>query len=562
MKKNDKTKDVLEVINSKVLFPPAEEEKAPKPTTVEILERLKNPVKREYPLVDKLLAEMEVRTAKNLERRSNTNDSQRGKKFVSDNTTFHIVEKDNDDFDLSDEKSVDAAIRKTYPDDKGLLYLIVYLELFDESCDAYVGWDDFDEVKRRLNLKGMPQFLQIRCAEYLNGIGYDSDTEEYDTFPSSAHDENMAAIDDFLEHRSAQYSCAVNRIKYHYKSDLNDEHVDYFAYSHPPVFEVDVEEDDEAKTVAWFNRNAFRQGMGKEKENSKFLTKVLSTSEFKEVLTVADEVVFDELERDFPNFRDVINFYKAQFRLCALTGRTRISPILLLGPPGVGKTLFSKKLAQALKTGFTFIDMASASSAWVLSGLHASWHGAKSGKIFDAMLYSPTASPIVVLDEIEKPVDAQRDPKNALYQLLEENSASEFVDEFVDHPVNLSSVIYIACANTLDGISEPLLTRFKIFDIAPPSAEEQALIIKKMYLDEIEGSNLFSHHLDGAIVDSLLTASLREAKSKITDAVGMALLEHTPAEIRVLREMSELSISLELRHFKSHHIKTVAKLGF
>jgi len=322
--------------------------------------------------------------------------------------------------------------------------------------------------------------------------------------------------------------------------------------------------DDLPEGVAWFDRTVLRNGLPRAKDEThrNFISKILSNPDRKPALKVIDENIFNELEAQFPNFVDVINFYKAQLRLCAITGRTRISPVLLLGPPGVGKTLFSRKLAQALKTGFTFIDMASASSSWVLSGLHATWHGAKCGKILDAMIYSPTASPIVVLDELEKPVDPQRDPKNALYQLLEESSACAFVDEFLDHPVNLSSVIYVACANGLDGISEPLLTRFKIFDIAAPSADEQAAIIQKMYQDEVRGSSLFDTRLQQAVVDCLLGDSLRVAKHKISDAVGNALLEHTPEQLKVLGESVVSELAIELRHFKNHHKKTVAKLGF
>lgn len=324
------------------------------------------------------------------------------------------------------------------------------------------------------------------------------------------------------------------------------------------------EEDEECEGVPWFDRNVLRAGLSKANDDThrNFISKMLTCPDRKPALKVVDEKVFDELQAQFPNFIDVINFYKAQLRLCAITGRTRISPVLLLGPPGVGKTLFSRKLAQALKTGFTFIDMASASSSWVLSGLHATWHGAKCGKILDAMIYSPTASPVVVLDELEKPVDPQRDPKNALYQLLEESSACAFVDEFLDHPVNLSSVIYVACANGLDGISEPLLTRFKIFDIAAPSVDEQTAIIQKMYQEEVKGSSLFDTRLQQAVVDSLLGDSLRVAKQKISDAVGNALLEHTPEQLKVLGESVVSELAIELRHLKNHHKKTVTKLGF
>lgn len=343
--------------------------------------------------------------------------------------------------------------------------------------------------------------------------------------------------------------------------------IDKIVDDETTVIDEFVDEDDASDSsqgVVWFDRDSLRRALPKAKDEThrNFISKILATPEAKSALTVDDEKVFDDLQAQFPNFTDVINFYKAQLRLCAITGRTRISPVLLLGPPGVGKTLFSRKLAEALKTGFTFIDMASASSSWVLSGLHATWHGAKCGKILDAMLYSPTASPIVVLDELEKPVSAERDPKNALYQLLEESSACAFVDEFLDHPVNLSSIIYVACANGLDGISEPLLTRFKIFDIAAPSVDEQAAIVQKMYLDEVQGSSLFETKLEQSIIDSLLCHSLRVAKQKISDAVGMSLLEHTPEEIKTMRASSTSAITLELRHFKNHHQKATAKLGF
>jgi hypothetical protein len=473
-------------------------------------------------------------------------------------------------FAFDDERTRLAETLRHYPNDGGLLYIAAYLGEFDQEYSHVVNdFSSFDlaGVIRAYKVRGdAPSFLRARLKSYLESLGQDLSSPVVNIQSEVDHDYyRFNQINQFVESSPECFEYSVKIIKYHYKCEMNHESFDSLVYTAPPVFEVDFEDEDEIeeiKTFTWYDRNVLRHGLGKGRENSTFLAKVLATPDTKEVLTVADEVVFDELERDFPNFRDVINFYKAQFRLCAMTGRTRITPILLLGPPGVGKTLFSRKMAQVLKTGFTFIDMASASSAWVLSGLHASWHGAKSGKIFDAMLYSPTASPIVVLDELEKPVNPERDPKNALYQLLEENSASEFVDEFVDHPVNLSSIIYIACANGLDGISEPLLTRFKIFDIAAPSVEEQAAIVQKMYQDEVRGSSLFDLRLKPHVVDSLLGDSLRVAKQKISDAVGMALLEHTPEQLKVLDDSEVSELSIELRHFKNHHKKTSAKLGF
>ena len=90
--------------------------------------------------------------------------------------------------------------------------------------------------------------------------------------------------------------------------------------------------------------------------------------------------LYDEL----PNFHDVLDDLRRQLALCADSkDALEITPMLLLGPPGVGKTHFAREVAQLLGTGLGFVSMSSMTAGWVLSGASSQWKGAKAGKVFE-----------------------------------------------------------------------------------------------------------------------------------------------------------------------------------
>ena len=107
--------------------------------------------------------------------------------------------------------------------------------------------------------------------------------------------------------------------------------------------------------------------------------------------------------------------------------------MLLLGPPGVGKTHFARELAQLLGTGMGFISMSSLTAGWVLSGASSQWKGARPGKVFETLVDGQYANPVMVVDEIDKAGGEHAyDPLGALYSLLEHDTAGRFTDEFAE----------------------------------------------------------------------------------------------------------------------------------
>ncbi|KAB0640687.1 AAA family ATPase [Burkholderia stagnalis] len=434
-------------------------------------------------------------------------------------------------------------IVEIYPEDDGLFYVQSYMKIFepltpDMTTEDAEGICGFFKTRR-----DAPQFVRSRLKRYLQSIEHKDNYPIMEEKSKTLHSINLSRLQQFKSDHPEYYKLAEEIIYSHYERELNGETVLYLAR--------DGKQPDNPNNdmVTWYDEASLRRHHRNLERGPHvpYIAKILRAPSQKPKITIKDEAIFDELQESFPNFKEVIRFYKAQFRLLEETNKYRVGPILLLGLPGIGKSLFVKRLAEALKTNMTYVDISSATTGRLLSGASSTWSDAKQGKIVEAMLDSSTVNPIVVLDELEKPVREDIDPKAPLYQLLEENTAKVFSDEFIDHPIDCSGVIYIACANDLEGIPGPLLTRFKIFDIPSPTREERSSICNKIYQEATGNSTLFNPHLSDDLTDRLIGKSLREAKHYINDAVANALLEYTKDELKEMKLNGDV-IKVEPRH--------------
>lgn len=148
------------------------------------------------------------------------------------------------------------------------------------------------------------------------------------------------------------------------------------------------------------------------------------------------------LKNKYPNCREFLDFIDEFGALSLYRSGTKemsFPPVLLTGPPGVGKTAVVSEVAKLLEVSCRKIDFATVTSGFVLSGSTTSWSEAKTGCIVDILRDGKTANSIVILDEIDKVGgDIRYDPLGSLYTLLEKKMAEEFIDEALDVPVNAS----------------------------------------------------------------------------------------------------------------------------
>ncbi len=186
------------------------------------------------------------------------------------------------------------------------------------------------------------------------------------------------------------------------------------------------------------------------------------------------------LDRDHAGLSDVkeriIEFFAAGVYKKDISG----SIILFVGPPGVGKTSIGKSIAEALGRKFYRFSLGGMRDEAEIKGHRRTYVGALPGKLVQALKDTEVANPVIMLDEIDKiGASYQGDPASALLEVLDPEQNAEFLDHYLDLRIDLSKVLFICTANTLDTIPGPLLDRMDRINLSGYITSEKMEIARK-----------------------------------------------------------------------------------
>lgn len=270
---------------------------------------------------------------------------------------------------------------------------------------------------------------------------------------------------------------------------------------------------------------------------------------WRDVAQAPEPSVLDTLHGDFPNFTAVTQMIQQRLLLNrrAPEKPLLLPPILLDGPAGVGKTAFCQRLAGLLGVRFEKIDMSGAGASFTMTGLDAGYNNGHPGRIWESLQHS-SMSAFWLLDEIDK-VDsgARNGGSDFLLGLLEHESSRSFVDNCTLLPIDASCICYIATSNDKSSISAPLLSRFEVFEIAPPDTEQLRAIVRSIHRDIQQNQawgQSFSDELDSSVIDALRTYTPREIRRQLFNAFAIAA-SHSRSHLQT-SDIRSLSLSRSL----------------
>ena len=267
------------------------------------------------------------------------------------------------------------------------------------------------------------------------------------------------------------------------------------------------------------------------------------------------------LDEDHYGLSQVKNRILEFLAVRTLTNKGEAPIICLVGPPGTGKTSIAKSVARALNKEYLRISLGGVRDEAEIRGHRRTYVGAMPGRIVAGLKSAGVKNPLMLLDEIDKvSSDYKGDTASALLEVLDSEQNSKFNDHYVELPVDLSDVLFIATANSTQTISGPLLDRMELIEVTSYTENEKAHIAKEHLIEKQMKKNglkprqltIASKALDKIIAGYTREAGVRNLERKIGEICRKAareLIEEDRKQIKITEKNLEKYLGKEKYSF-------------
>lgn len=241
-----------------------------------------------------------------------------------------------------------------------------------------------------------------------------------------------------------------------------------------------------------------------------------------------------QLNKDHYGLDNVKDRILEHLAVLKLRGDMKAPILCLYGPPGVGKTSLGRSIADALHRKYVRISLGGLHDEAEIRGHRKTYIGAMPGRIIQSLIKSKSSNPVFVLDEIDKlGKDFKGDPASALLEVLDPEQNCHFHDNYIDMDYDLSNVMFIATANTLSTLSQPLLDRMELIEVSGYILEEKIEIAKKYLVPK----QLVEHGFEKKEIE-FPKATLTKIIESYTRESGVRTLDKKIAKVlrRIARE--------------------------